>query len=279
MLSLTIMNTLKITSTQNPKVKDVIALRKKSTRDETGLFLIEGAREILHAIENQWTIKTLFFCQDYFQSELEQATYQCGIASNASLIDCSTTVFDKIAYRDRPDGLLAVAEKATLTLNRVVPKDNAFIIIAESVEKPGNLGSILRTADAAGVDLVILSDPTTDLYNPNVVRSSIGTLFTVPVVQATNEDVWQWITEHHITTLAATPDTDTLYTDIDMINSLALLVGTEQKGLSPFWLEKADQKVRIPMLGKANSLNVSASTAILLYEAVRQRTIRTISNP
>jgi TrmH family RNA methyltransferase len=180
-------------------------------------------------------------------------------------------VFQKLSYRDRPDGLIAIASKNPLSLGSLKSRALPFYLIAEGIEKPGNLGTILRSSDAVKVDGVIVCDPCTDIYNPNVVRASVGTLFTQPVVEAEGEETFQWLKKQGITILAATPAADLDYTQANLNCPLAILVGTEQYGLSRRWLEGADMKVKIPMLGVADSLNVAMATTLLLYEAIRQR--------
>jgi len=187
------------------------------------------------------------------------------------LSECTEDVFRKMAYRDRPEGLLAVGPQIHHALDGLSIKEPSLVVVAEAIEKPGNLGTILRTADAAGVDAVLVCDRSTDINNPNVVRASIGTLFTVPAVETSSAETLAWLRQNGFTILAATPHADSRYTDVDLTGNVALVVGTEQYGLSEHWLSEADLKVRIPMLGQADSLNVSAATTILLYEAVRQR--------
>jgi TrmH family RNA methyltransferase len=183
----------------------------------------------------------------------------------------SAAVFEKISYRDNPDGWLAVFPIPKRSLDEFRIDGIPFVIVAEAIEKPGNLGAILRTADAAGVDALLVCDPRVDIYNPNVVRASRGTVFTVPVTHVTNAEALDWIHKNKINVLAATPSADTVFSDVDLRRSMAIAVGTEDEGLSNFWLDIADQKVMIPMMGTVNSLNVSTSTAILAYEVVRQR--------
>jgi TrmH family RNA methyltransferase len=180
-------------------------------------------------------------------------------------------VFEKMSYRDNPDGWLAIVPAPHRTLDSLPLSPTPFLILAESVEKPGNLGAILRTADAAGVDGLLVCDPRVDLSNPNIVRASRGTLFTIPAVETTSGEALTWLQANKIKILAATPQADTLYTDADLCQPVCIAVGTEDEGLTDYWMENADLKVKIPMMGKVNSLNVSTSTAIILYEAVRQR--------
>jgi TrmH family RNA methyltransferase len=190
------------------------------------------------------------------------------------VLECTAPVFEKLAYRDRPEGLLALAPQLTCTLAKLKLPPNPLVLVAESIEKPGNLGTLLRSADAAGAHAVIVADPRTDVHNPNVVRASTGMLFAVPLAVADTAEVLAWLRERNIRILAATPHTDKNYTDVDMTAGVAIVVGTEQVGLSEVWMRAADLQVRIPMLGKADSLNVAQAATLLLYEAVRQRSNR-----
>ena len=263
---------MSITSRANPKVKAASSLRDRRDRDRSGLFLIEGYREIYHALKGGVEIKELFFCEDLFLGSNEGDLLQ-EAEKEAELISTSKYVFQKLSYRDRPDGLLAVAKQMRRTLDQVeIKKENPLIIIAEAIEKPGNLGTILRSGDAAGVDLVIVANGCTDIYNPNVVRASVGTLFTIPVVEATNEAALLFCQKRGVSLLAATPEAKTLYTKAPMKEAVAIVVGTEQLGLSSFWKKACDLHVSIPMHGVADSLNVATATTLILFEAVRQRT-------
>jgi TrmH family RNA methyltransferase len=258
-----------ITSLQNPKVKEVVKLRDRRPREESGLFLIEGYRELKRALDAGRKIQTLFYCPELFLGSNEDSLRdQCKAALQ---LRCNREVFAKISYRDRPDGLLAVAPQQHLKLSDLKLKKNPFLLVAESIEKPGNLGTILRSCDAAGVDAVIVCDPTTDIHNPNVVRSSVGTLFTLPVIEATSDETLAYLKQHKIACLAATPHAEKEFTQVDLKIPLAIVVGTEQYGLTENWMNHADLQVRIPMFGVADSLNVASATTILLYEVVRQR--------
>lgn len=257
-----------ITSLQNDRIKSAVRLRERREREKTDLFLIEGFRELTRAVDAGRVIETLFYCSELFLGENEQALMD---RSSARLIRCSRNVFEKLSYRDRPDGLLAIAPQKHILLKELRLSEKPFLLIAESIEKPGNLGTILRSCDAAGVDAVIVCDPTTDIHNPNVVRSSVGTLFTLPVIEASQEETFSWLRASQIALAAATPDASIEFTQADFNQGIALAVGTEQLGLSQQWLDQADLLVRIPMLGKADSLNVASATTLLLYETVRQR--------
>ncbi len=269
------MNEWKITSVQNPKVKQVLHLRDKPFRDRTQLFLIEGYREILRATDQGWKIDQLFICPERFLGSNESALIARVKGRGAQIFSCSEKVFQKMAYRDRPDGLLALAPQRHLTLDHlrhfVSPSSLPFFVVAEAIEKPGNLGTILRSSDAVGVTGLIVCDPCTDIYNPNVVRASVGTLFTVPTAEAAGEETLQWLRKEGIALLAATPQAEKEFTEIDLVRPLAIAVGTEQLGLSERWMKEADLQVRIPMKGVADSLNVAMATTLLLYEVLRQR--------
>ncbi len=261
-----------ITSLQNPRVKQVVKLSKRPARDEAGLLLVEGYRELKRALDNGWKPAALYYCPALFLGHNEPTLIErCG-ESGAELCECSEPVFAKMAYRDRPEGLLAVGPQvraALRDLQMAVPAP--LIIVAEAIEKPGNLGTILRSADAAGVNAVIVCDQCTDINNPNVVRASIGTLFALPVVEASSEEALEWLRARRIQIAAATPHASQEHTEADLTVGTAIIVGSEQYGLSERWMKQADVQVRIPMLGQADSLNVAAATTILLYEAVRQR--------
>ena len=258
-----------ITSLQNSKIKEVVKLRDRSFRQERDLFIIEGYRELKRAIDAGHKIETLFYCPEFFLGSNEGPLQtQCKAALH---LQCSREVFEKISYRDRPDGLLAIAPQRHLSLSSLRLKKEPFLLIAESIEKPGNLGTILRSCDAAGVDAVIVCDRTTDIHNPNVVRSSVGTLFTLPVVEAGSEETIAFLKERKIRIVAASPDAERPFTEGDLKVPLAIVVGTEQYGLTEHWMKSADLTVRIPMFGVADSLNVASATTLLLYEAVRQR--------
>ncbi len=262
-----------ITSLQNPRIKQAVRLRDRRDRDTSGLFIIEGYRELLRAVEAKRKIETLFICPELFLGSNENALIEKIAKGGSEVYACSEPVFRKLSYRDRPDGLVAVAPQFHLKLEGLVPKKsrNEFYVVAEAIEKPGNLGTILRSSDAAGVDALIVCDRCTDIHNPNVVRASVGTLFTVPVVEAEGGETLSWLKRRGVSILAATPSAEKLYTEVDMKGPIAIAVGTEQLGLSSLWMEQADMLVRIPMLGVADSLNVATATTLLLYEAVRQR--------
>lgn len=260
-----------IASASNPRIKELVKLRDRVHRDRAGLILIEGYRELLRAVNAGVQIKELYYCETFFLGENEPDLIRRAGDSGAGLYSVEETPFRKISYRDRPDGLIAVSQPVKRTLTSLKLSPVPLLIIAQAIEKPGNLGAILRSADAAGVDAVIVCDGTTDINNPNVVRASTGTLFTVPVVETTTEEALAWLRENHVRIIAATPHASACYTDINFVQPCAIAVGAEQYGLKSDLMEQADEQVRIPMAGIADSLNVSTAATLLLFEAARQR--------
>lgn len=258
-----------ITSAQNPKIKQLIRLKDRKERDETGLFIIEGYREIKRAQQGGVHFESIFVCPDLFLGSNEPYLID-RIGLQPYVLPAH--LFEKISYRDRPDGLIAIAHQMQKRLIDLRPKNQTpLYVVAESIEKPGNLGTILRSSDAVGADGVIVCDRCTDIYNPNVVRASVGTLFTLPVIEAKGSDAFIWLKERKIQVVAATPSATLEYTDAPLNGPVAVVMGTEQLGLSDLWMEAADIQVKIPMKGVADSLNVAMATTLLLYEALRQR--------
>ncbi len=262
---------LELSSLQNPKVKEIVHLRDRNARENSQQFIIEGYREVLRAVDGEWKIDSLFICPELFLGSNEDKLIQRIKAQGAKVYRCQENVFRKMSYRDRPDGLIAVAPQRHHDLKSLELKQNPFLIIAEAIEKPGNLGTILRSSDAVGLDGLILCDACTDVFNPNVVRASVGTLFTVPVFEAKGKEALDWLKDNKISILAATPSAKLEFTEVDMTGPIAIAVGTEQLGLSPLWMDNADIQVKIPMHGTADSLNVAMATTLLLYEVIRQR--------
>lgn len=254
-----------ITSKTNPKIKNVVKLQKSSERRAQNRIIIEGRREIERAMVCGFVIDTLFICNEILDGE-NIIDIKADFVEEVSL-----EVFEKIAYREGSDGLLAVAVPKYADLKDFKPKENPLIVVLETVEKPGNLGAVMRTADAAGVDAVIIADPRTDLYNPNAIRASIGTIFSVPLFACSSEDCIKWLKENDIkiycTYLKASID----YLEADFRKPSAIVMGTEATGISDVWVDAADQNLIIPMKGVADSLNVSVTTAIMVFEAMRQR--------
>ena len=269
------MNITKLTSTQNPAVKHVCRLRERRDREREQLTLLEGYRELSRGSDYGLELTEVFFAPEMFLGENEYDLLQKLEDRGARLYQVPPFLLEKMAYRDRPEGLIAIAKMRRHTLADLPVRENGLYLVAEAVEKPGNLGSILRSADAAGVDGLIICNKCTDIYNPNVIRASTGALFAFPLAEADGEEALDWLRQHKIKTLATTPHTDTIYTDIDMKQAIAIVVGTEQVGLTDLWLKGADINVRIPMLGQIDSLNVATATTILLYEAARQRNWKT----
>jgi TrmH family RNA methyltransferase len=260
-----------ITSNSNPRIRNLVLLQSKSReRHSQNRILIEGCREISRAVQSGIRLLEIYYCAD-LEVESNERT---SIFSNpdVQIFEVSRSIFGKLAYREGSDGVIAVAEPQFLSLDSLEPGDTPLLIILESVEKPGNLGAVMRTADAAGVDAVIICDPLTDIYNPNTIRSSVGCIFTTPIVATASEQVMQWLKQRKIKSYAAalTVTAKDVY-EFDFRGPTAFVMGTEATGLSKPWLEYCNSQVIIPMNGIADSLNVSVSTAILVYEAYRQR--------
>jgi len=267
-----------LTSAKNPKVKSAYELRERSERDARGVTLLEGFRELSRGHAAGIPMKEVFYCPEMFLGRNEGTLLETLEKSGAVLYECSPDILRKLAYRDRPEGLIAVAEMKHKTLADIPAKPSGLYLVAETIEKPGNLGSILRSADAVAATAVIVCDKRTDLFNPNVIRASTGAIFSMPVAETSSEEALAWLKNLGIRTLAATPHTDFKHTEADMKSGVAIVVGAEQYGLSPFWMDSADIKVVIPMLGRMDSLNVATAATILLYEAARQRNWSTERN-
>lgn len=263
---------LTITSASNPRLKQLVSLRRRRTREELGLTLLEGYDELALALEAGLTPRTLYYCPELMlDAETQQVLVDDERARGVETVRLSRAAFEKVAYREGADGFLAVAPAVHSILDELSLPADPLVLVAEGVEKPGNLGAMLRTADAAGVDAVIAADPVTDWGNPNVVRGSKGTVFSVPVASDTTAATQEWLAAHGIPLVAATPDTEVTHTDVDYRGPVAIAVGAEKTGLTADLMTHAQHRVRIPMVGRANSLNVATSAAILVYEAVRQR--------
>lgn len=278
-----------ITSATNPKIKNLLLLQEKSkARREQGLFVVEGQRELQHCIEAGYKVHTVFVCteiagasaldsvENYFLGRCPKNQFPTSSVFHhptheAPIIEVSEQVYHKIAYREGTEGIIAEVEAKHVGLEDLVLPENPLIVVLEAVEKPGNLGAVLRSADAAKADAVIVCDPLTDLYNPNLIRASIGAIFTVPTVAASSEDTIKFLKARGIKILTAQLQDSSLYYDVDMKCGTAIVMGTESTGLTDMWRRAADAHIRIPMLGQLDSLNVSVSASILLFEAVRQR--------
>lgn len=271
---------LHITSPTNPRLKAVIALRRRRDRDESGLSVVEGLAELSLALDAGVRPRTLFLCAELLPTQgadgdaADHAADHVAErvrATGGEVVTVSRAAFEKAAYRQGPDGVLAVVPGAGVPVADLEVPAGALVLVCEGVEKPGNLGAMLRTADAAGVAAVIAADPVSDWGNPNVVRASKGTVFSVPVASGTLGEVLDWLHARGIRLVATTPDTQTLHTDADLTGAVAVGVGAEKYGLTDTALRSADVRVRIPMAGLANSLNVATSAAVVVYEALRQR--------
>ncbi len=285
-----------VTSAQNAKVKTLLALQEKARlRKEMGLFVVEGRRELEHCVRAGFEIDTLFYCPEIVGLAVghSSAIRYSALTRNADptrvkapecplpdlevlsaakqVIEVPRELYGKIAYRGGTEGMIAEVKVKERTLGELRLPENPLVVVLEGVEKPGNLGAVLRSADAAGADAVLICDPLTDLYNPNLIRASIGAVFTVPVACCTSDEAIKWLKDNNINIYTAQLQDSSWYYDTDMRGGTAIVIGTEATGLTAAWREAADAHIRIPMLGELDSLNASVSAAILLFEAVRQR--------
>lgn len=256
-----------ITSVQNPKIKGIKALDKPRQRNAQQRFIIEGVKELTLAVTSGYPLFTVFFCPEII--ELDQIK---KIVSNESLLfPVAKPVFEKIAYRESTGGVIAIAGQRKYTLAQLQLPPNPLVVVVEAIEKPGNLGAMLRTADAAHIDALIVCDPLTDFYNPNVIRSSVGCVFTVPVAAATTQETIEWLKHNHISIYCTSLQTAIPYTSVDFTSPSAIVMGTEATGLSEAWTSQSDQNIIIPMRGQIDSMNVSNAAAVVIFEALRQR--------
>lgn len=256
----------KITSLQNALIKKAAGLREARERREQGMTIIDGAREIKRAFEAGIILDKIF----YVEGRQEELLKQIG-SRKSEFIEVTSQVMEKLAYGERHEGIIAMAKTPLLTLRDLKLSKEPLVVVLESLEKPGNLGAVLRTCDGVGVEAVLVCDPKTDVYNPNVIRSSTGVIFKVPVVCSTSQEIYSFLKSKKIKICASQPSATKLYTQINFKGAWALVLGSEDQGLSDSWLALADMTVKIPMNGLADSLNVSISAAIILYEAFRQR--------
>jgi len=257
-----------INSLQNQRIKDIVKLSVDAReRRRQNLSVIEGAREFSLAVAGDYVIRELFVCDEFVSEE----TLSLISKRKIPFEKVSVEGFQKMAYREKSDGVIAVLEARHLSLDTVRLSDNPFVIVLEAVEKPGNLGAILRTADAAGVDVVLVCDPQTDIHNPNTIRSSLGCVFTQQMIACTSQEALQWLKQTGISVFAAELNASEWYHETNFTQPSAIVMGTEANGLSDFWLKNADSRIKIPMRGYIDSLNVSVSTAIITFEAMRQR--------
>ena len=295
-----------VTSAQNRKVKTLLALQEKARlRKEMGLFVVEGRRELGHCISAGFEIDTLFYCPEIAGCSgihLPETSFgpppsklgsppltmprvarfpgsespnldmlQTILENSVQIVEVPRELYEKIAYRGGTEGMIAEVKVKERTLDGLEMREKPLVVVLEGVEKPGNIGAVLRSADAAGADAVLICDPLTDLYNPNLIRASIGAVFTVQVVCCSSEEAIKWLKDNKINIYTAQLQDSSWYYDTDMTGGTAIVVGTEATGLTDGWRKAADGHIRIPMLGELDSLNASVSAAILLFEAVRQR--------
>ncbi|WP_174688593.1 TrmH family RNA methyltransferase [Pukyongia salina] len=259
-----------ISSLQNPLVKQVIQLLEKSReRRSTGLFVIEGRREIELALKGGYQLQTIMICPDIFSENASEINFP-----EKQHIEISPEVYQKLAYRKTTEGILAIAESKELSLDALrIKNENPLILVAEAPEKPGNIGALLRTADAANLDAVIIANPRTDMYNPNIIRSSVGCIFTRAIATGSTEEIIQFLKEKDIDIYSAALQASKPFYNCDYRGPTALVVGTEAAGLSQNWLDSSTQNIVIPMEGDIDSMNVSVAAGILIFEAKRQRNL------
>ena len=256
-----------ITSPQNSKIKNILALEKARERKKQNLFVIEGIKELTLALESGYSVNSVFFCPDIIGgSDLLNIVHDEHL-----LIPVQKAVFEKIAYRESTGGIIALANQKSHDLNDIKLSANPLLLILEGVEKPGNLGAILRTADAAGVDAVIICDPLTDFYNANVIRSSVGCVFTKQIASASSAETIAWLKKNNIRIYGTYLKASKHYDTIDFTLPTSIVMGTESTGLSEIWVNSTDLNIIIPMQGKIDSMNVSTAAAVVVFEAKRQR--------
>jgi len=257
----------KITSLQNPRIKNIIKLQKASERKKQKLFVVEGVKEIKHVVQSGFQLHSLFYCPEIAPEGLPESLAPWF----PDIFEVSPEVFSRIAYRKSSGGIIALGHARFLTFEDLPLSKTPLVVVLEHVEKPGNLGAILRTADAAKVDAVIICDPATDLYNPNVIRASMGCVFSTQVVSCSSEEAMRWLKTMNIRSYAAAIQTESWYYECNFNQPAALIMGTESEGLSKSWRDFSEEIIKIPMMGINDSLNVSIAAAILIYEAMRQR--------
>lgn len=263
-------NPVTIESTANPKIRALVKLRQRKSRDEQGLMIIDGAREIRFALSNKFKLCELYVCRELiedFDAGILKLAKDCAV----TIIEVSKRVFEKIAFGDRLEGFVAVAKQVKKTLEDLPLTKESALVLLEAIEKPGNLGAIMRTCEAAGIDAVLVCDGKTDIFNPNVIRASTGACFSLPIVEVSSQDAIQWLKEKKIKIISAVPGANLDYWQADLSTPCAIVFGCEDKGISQAMLATSEVKISIPMRGKVDSLNVSTSAAVILYELLRQR--------
>jgi TrmH family RNA methyltransferase len=262
---------LRITSRQNPRVKSAALLRNARERQRSGRFIIDGAREIVRALASEIAAAEAFVCEDLIRTAEAAHALALVEASKAEIFRVSAGVYSKLAFGDRDDGIIVVAKQLERSLNELKLPGRPILAVLEAIEKPGNLGAILRSADAAGVDAVVSADGRSDLFNPNTIRASLGTVFGANVCSATTAETIDWLRNLGLPIIAARPDASMLYTEANLKDGAAIVLGSEAHGLGEAWRATGTTPVRLPMHGIADSLNVSTTAAVLFYEALRQR--------
>jgi TrmH family RNA methyltransferase len=260
-----------LASPSNPRIRSVARLRERRERDASGLTLVDGVREVRRALEAGVEVVEAFVCQPLLAGEDARVALDLLADRRVPVISTTEAAFAKIAFGDRAEGLIAVVRAPPLRLDDLTLPPDPLLVAVEGVEKPGNLGAILRSADGAGADAVIAASPRTDLANPNVIRASAGTYFAVPLAAAPTTEVIAWLRERRVRVVAARVDAERAYNEADFAGPLAIVLGSEAEGLSDAWQADHIETVRLPMHGIADSLNVSVAAAVLLYEARRQR--------
>ncbi|MEM9025457.1 MAG: RNA methyltransferase [Verrucomicrobiota bacterium] len=268
------MEPLFIQSPANQRIKALTKLWNRKEREAQTTFLIEGLRELTHAVQNGVGVGSIYYCPDLFKSEQHQAFMQIAESEpSVERVRLSSEAFKKLSYREGPDGLIGQADMHYFDIDEINPPPNPLFLVVDGVEKPGNLGAIIRSADAAGVDAIFCCDLKTDIFNPNVIRSSQGLIFAMPVVVAESANVLDFMQHVGVITHATTPDGSKRFWDIDFSGPSAIVMGAEDTGLTDFWLKSADTRAVIPMHGAADSLNVNAAAVVTLFEAARQRNL------
>ena len=268
------MESMYIESPQNNHVKNLVKLRDRKHRNRQDKFIIEGLREIQHAIDSNYPVVTIYYCPELFPSESHSQFLDLLKAKGQpQCIRMHTSAFSKSSYREGPDGLIALSEAKEMSLSTLKLRENSTLLILEGIEKPGNLGAIIRSAEGAGVDAILLNNCLLDAYNPNAIRASQGLVFRLPIINVETDYLLKWLKEHQFVSIATTPKTDNCYSKQSYSQRTALLMGSESHGLSEKWLNQADYLINIPMKGHADSLNVSVATAICLYEINRQKSL------
>lgn len=261
-----------IQSRNNEQVKNLVKLRERKHRDRQERFLVEGLRETGHALGAGFTIETIYYCPELFPTDAHSEFIDDQRRENTrQLVRMSDEAFSKAAYREGPDGIIGVGLQQGSSLTDLSLTNNPLILVLEGIEKPGNLGAILRSADGSGADAVILVDCVLDLYNPNAIRSSQGLIFALPIITTARDTLQSWLIDNQIQRIATTPDAEKMHWEVDYTKASALFFGSESDGLTDYWLSEIDARIRIPMAGRADSLNVAAAAVVCLYEAARQR--------